>query len=848
MMLTNRGWLFSLITVVWAVGTGWAQPQDRIAGPINEGARTVIRGNVRNLASAADLGRADASLPLSRITLYFSRTPAQELELQGLIRRQHDPASPDYHKWLTPQQYADRFGITETDMARTREWLGSHGFQVVEEPAGRSYIAFSGTAGQVQEAFATEIRRYRVNGEMHVANASDPKLPTAMAAIVLGVRGLDDFRPRPKGIRNAKPRFTSSISGNHFLTPDDFATIYDLKPLYDLGIDGTGQWVGVMGQTDIPLADIANFRSLSGLSANAPVVKNLPNYTAGVSNSDIGEADLDVEWAGAVARKATIVYVNAGTAPNMGAFDSLTYAVNTPITVGNTTQLVPIITISYGACEDPNAPGQLGWPTAQLQGIESTLQQASTQGQTVVGPGGDAGATDCESSTATLASDGLWVDFPASSPFVTGIGGTMFSGGGDPNNTTDVCPNNAPCWSSSNNSLNGSALMYIPEKPWNETSTNPNNSVPANANCTLRTNCMLAGGGGGPSSIFTKTDAPWQTGFGDSARDVPDISLAGAFVHDGYLICASNQSPADCSNGFRDVNQNLDAIGGTSAGAPTFAGMVALLNQMLANQGQANAGFLNPALYSLAAKSSDAFHDITSGDNKMPCAQGTKDCPSGGSIGFSAGAGYDMATGLGSVDGYNLLSELVQVIKGQAPTSPPPPPDFTLTPSGSTTLNVTHGTSSNYSIALAGVNGFNGTVTFSCIVPNTLAGVTCTPPAAMSTAGNATFIITASSTARLMPPGAAPTFLAWNWGGGTLIAGLLLGAGERKKKRALRTTLLAGALLVLALVLLAGCGGSSGGTINPPPPPGPTPESGTVVLQGLSNANVHIVPITVNVN
>ncbi|MBZ5645968.1 MAG: S53 family peptidase [Acidobacteriia bacterium] len=809
-------------SLLLAASTALAQGYNRIPTTIDE-ARTALRGNVHPLAQARfDTGKVAGSFPLQRITLFFNRTAAQEADLDNLLREQMDPSSPNYHKWLTPEQYADRFGASEGDLARTADWLQAQGFTIVEKARGRQYIAFSGTAAQVQAAFGTEIHNYVVNGEAHFANAAEPSLPHALTNVVLGIRGLHDFRPKPRGIRSAQPRFTSSISGSHYLTPDDFATIYHLKPLYDAGIDGTGQWLAVMGQTAIPLSDIATFRSLSGLSANPPFVQQIPGANTGISTSDIGEADLDVEWAGAVARNATVIYVNAGTAANMSVFDSLTYTVNFPISPnGQPAQFVPVISISYGLCENSTTPN--GWPIAELNSINTVLQQANLQGQTVVGPGGDTGAADCEDPTAPTAIHGLAVDFPASSPYVTGVGGTQFNEGA----------NASQFWSTANNSSNGSALSYIPELVWNET-------VAAGS---------LAAGGGGASAIFPKP--PWQTALtpADGARDVPDISLAAAFIHDGYLICASQQTPADCTNGFRDSGTFLDAIGGTSAGTPSFAGMVALLNQALKNQGQPTpVGNVNPLLYGLVvAGSTDAFHDITAVDNKVPCQSGSPGCPSGVPIGFTAGLGYDLASGLGSVDAYNLITEL-----STGTTSTPAPPDFTIS-STTQSLTVTHGTSQPVMVSLQGMNGFNGTITFSCIVPTSLAGVTCTPPSAMSPPGNPSFMITASATAKLAPrPGASPTFFAWTGGGTALIAGfLLVGRDDRKrwstkKKTALAATFIA---MLLLVAMLAGCGGSSGSNVTPPPPPPPpVPESGTIVLQGKSNADIHIVPVTVNVN
>jgi subtilase family serine protease len=798
---------FMLAAAVLAATSSWAAPVDRIRTPLDNRVRATMQGNVPPAAQdAIDQGQVDPSLRLSRMTLFFDRSAAQQAELDSLIEQQHDPSSPNYHKWLTPEQYAERFGISQADMAKAAQWLQAQGFTIVEVARGRQSISFSGTAAQAQAAFGAEIHDYvSIEGQRHFALVQDPSLPQALADVTMAVGGLHDFGPKPRG--GVRPRFTSSISGNHFLVPDDVATIYHLKPLYDLGFDGTGQTIAVMGQTAIDVSFVNTFRSLSGLPARAPQVVVIPGGVSSfISSGDLGEAFLDVEWPGAIARNATIIYVNSGSSGTV--FAALHHAI--------INDLAPVLSISYGNCENPS----FGWPSATLNQIESDLATADAQGQTVVTPSGDEGAADCDLATATSASDGLSVDFPASSPHAVAVGGTMFNEGA----------NASLFWSSANNSFNGSALSNIPEMVWNETSANQG---------------QLAAGGGGKSTLFSKP--VWQNGVtpADGQRDVPDISLAAGFIHDAYLICASGQTPTDCTSGYRNSSTNLDAIGGTSAGVPVFAGMVALLNQKMG----AAQGNVNPKLYQFAILSPDAFRDITTGDNIVPCKSGSPNCPAGGSFGFSAGVGYDQASGLGSVDAYNLISEIAG---GPMPT--PTPPDFAVTTSGPSSLTITHGTSTNYQITIAGMNGFANTVIFSCAIPTSLAGVTCTPPAQMAAPyGTATFIITASPTAKLARPGASQTFLAWNWGGGILIAGLLLGAGERsKKRRKLRAMLLGGAVLVVLVVALVGCGGgSSSGTPTPPPTPPPVAESGTIALQatsGLSGTNVHWVSVAVNVN
>jgi len=366
-----------------------------------------------------------------------------------------------------------------------------------------------------------------------------------------------------------------------------------------------------MGQTNISTADVDAFRSASSLPARTAsnfIVTLIPGPNPGTVTGDIDEAQLDVEWANAIAPNSTINYVNSGT--NNGVMDSLVYAI--------TNKVAPIITISYGACE-------VAWGQSNLNVYNKYFQQANAQGTTIVGPSGDSGATDCDYQVAT-ASQGLAVDFPASSPYVTAAGGTMYNEGSD-----------SSYWSSSNGSYSGSATKYIPETVWNESNSSG-----------------LGAGGGGVSAYFGKP--AWQVGTGvpaDLSRDIPDISLNAASVHDGYLFC----SRGSCTNGYRNASSNLNVVGGTSVAAPAFAGILALLEQKLGTT--TGLGNVNPMIYGLANSTyyGSVFHDTTSGNNNSSCIAGTQDCPSGGSIGYSATTGYDRATGWGSPDVANFVSK-----------------------------------------------------------------------------------------------------------------------------------------------------------------------------------------------
>jgi len=577
----------------------------RITAAVDERSRSVVEGHLHPLAKVgSDHGRVDPLVTLPRITMMFKRTKGQQADLDVFLQEQQDPASRNYQLWLTPEEFADRFGLSADDMNKVISWLQSHGLRIDETARSRTWVAFSGTVGQVESALQTQIHHYVVGGVRHYAPATEPSVPSALASVVLGFRSLDDFRLKPR-LKTARHKFTSNLSGNHFLVPDDVWTIYDIRNLYSAGIDGTGQKIAVMGQTDVLISDIRTFRSNSGLPPNDPSLILVPGSTdPGIVNDDLPEADLDLEWAGAIAPKAQVIYVNSGD----GAFDSLLYSIDENI--------APVISISYGACESD-------FSRSDRTLLVSAGQQANAQGMTIVASSGDAGATDCDGDVndRQLARLGLAVDIPASLPYVTGVGGTTLYDIGN-------------YWSNSNNASNGSAVSYIPEVPWNDT-------------LVLR-EMDLAAGGGGRSAYFSKPS--WQQGPGvdsDGVRDVPDIALS-ASKHVPYLIC----SAGSCVDGFRASDSTLFTVGGTSVGAPVFAGMVVLINQKMATP----QGNVNPGLYQLVNTVPTAFHDVATGGNWMPCQAGTTDCPRGGLIGYGAKRGYDLATGLGSVDALKLVN------------------------------------------------------------------------------------------------------------------------------------------------------------------------------------------------
>ena len=816
---------FLWLAVAGAMAAAPAQAaQSRIQQSIDNSRTTVLRGNVHPLARPEyDQGAADPAMVLPRIVLNFQPTAAQQADLASLLQQQQDPASPNFHQWLTPEQYADRFGVGAADMAQVVSWLQSQGFQVVEQARSRTYVAFRGTASQAAAALHTQIHLYQLNGRTHYANASEPSVPAALAPMVQAIHGLNDFRPRPRAaLRRARPEFTSSISGNHFLAPDDFATIYDIKALYTQGINGSGQKIAIMGQTAIITSDITTFRSLSGLPATTPTVVQVPGATTKINYNELSEADLDLEWSGAVAPNASLIYVY--TDQGGGAMDALQYAISN--------KTAPIISISYGDCE-PH------WSSSELNSLQSLAQQANSQGITILAPTGDSGATDCDypaqNSTTPVTSStyGLAVDAPGSVPYITAVGGTEFTGSN---------------WSSTNNANNGSALSYMTEAVWND------NQVEISAGGSL------AAGGGGASgakttdgAVFAFPKPPWQNGVtpADGVRDLPDISLTASFDTDGYLIC-STPDPSKPNNGscvnntYRDTQQNLDVVGGTSVGPPTFAGILALINQLMGTQGQGN---INPRLYALAASPGDAFHDIITGNNMSPCQPGStltngSTCPNSGQIGYTAGAGYDQATGLGSVDVSKLATEWG--------------PYFSLS-SSVPSVTVTRGSSATATVTVAAANGFSGTVNLTCAVGSALPGVTCAvSPASINSNGTATLTVTSSATASLGPSAPLRGWFGAISGASLLACGLIFAGGTRKQvphlcrpgqmwvsRMLFRMTLITGFLL-LGLALMPGCGGGGPATRNNSS--SSAAASGAITVQAASGPVTHSVSMPVTLN
>src|SRR5712691_3707114 len=652
----------------------------RVTETVDDTNRIVLRGNVHPLARAEfETGVVADAQPVTRMLLLLQRSEGQETALRQLMEEQQSKNSPNYHAWLTPEQFGKQFGPADADVQAVTDWLRSHGFQVSKVSKGRTIIEYSGTAGQIRNAFGTEIHRYNVKGEEHFANVSDPQIPAALSPVVRGVVSLHNFRPKSflhnAGTfrRNAKtgevkPAFTfTDVNGTFYAVgPADFATIYNINTTTATGL---GQSIAIVGQSNINLQDVADFRNVFGLPANVPqVILNGPD--PGLVSGDETESDLDVEWAGAVAQQAQIIFVTTQTTQTdsvAGVDASAVYIVDNNV--------APVLSESYGSCEaNLGASGNAFY--------NSLWQQAAAEGITVVISAGDNGSAGCDPAqppaNQNAASLGLGVSGFASTPFNVAAGGTDF----------DDVSNQTTFWNTTNASgTQASAKGYIPATTWNDSCARTAKAGNVSGVCTTVASdgSDLVAGSGGSSTVYKGALKPsWQAGLGDANRDIPDVSL---FASDGgptgtptksfYVVCEADQDitgDSGCSlTKFTSTApfHDFQAIGGTSAATPTFAGIVALINQVKGpRQGNANFALYNTYNVAKAANNvcnssslsgaqltSNAcvFYDTTKGNVSVACVGGSPNCSNtstsanqfgimaiGTTPAFNTATGYDL--------------------------------------------------------------------------------------------------------------------------------------------------------------------------------------------------------------
>lgn len=672
---------------------------------------------------------------MGSLELVFAKTPAQEQMLSQMLLDQRDPKSAQYHHWLTPAQYGQRFGAGDATVAALAKWLESNGFEVGELPAGRGHLAFFGSKAQVESAFHTRIHLFDLNGERHFANVSNPMIPAAFTSRVTAIRGLNDFYPTAgvksqarisravlpalagkstRGSTSPDTYYPGSDQYPGYVGPTDFATMYNLLPAYQQGITGAGVTVAVAAQSDIDPSVLATFWAAFGVAGAkfglpAQQVSSIP-VPVGAGGVDPGqtsdgnedEAYLDTEIVGALAPGAKIMLVR-----DKNATIAAEYVIDQ--------NLAAVLNLSFGSCEGAEA--------AANSAINSLWEQGVSQGITITVSSADAGAAACTAEadigeTNDVNSNGFAVNGLASTPYNLAVGGTDF----DPRVETQGY------WSATNQAGTlESAVSHIPEMAWNDSCGNPViasyfgisdplvfcNTAHLGSGSVANPYIDILGGGGGLSSCTTVDGSGncsggyaqpgWQQGvlgigsFG--ARALPDVAM----ISTRWLVCSYDTAPCDPTQPPTfppAATGTIKVLEGTSAAAPSLAAIVALIDQtqISSTQSDGRQGLVNTTFYSLAAQEYASaatvtacnasqgqitnpaciFYDVTAGSNAQPCSVANyatnsagslpaSDCTYGagdstgimevaGTQDYAAGAGFDLATGLGSINAAALIA------------------------------------------------------------------------------------------------------------------------------------------------------------------------------------------------
>jgi MYXO-CTERM domain-containing protein len=593
-----------------------------------------------------DRGRMPPDTVLTGLSLLFDRTPEAEVRSRLVLEDLQDPGSPDYHRWMSPTEVTAAFGTRTSDVAQATAWLEAAGFTVHGPSPTRTRLFFSGTVAQVERAFRTEMHRYEIHGGMHRAPSVQPTYPAELPH-VLGLMGLHDFHARPERPAPGHPDGVLSGSGGPTLAlaPADFAAVYDVAPLYAAGLTGAGQRIAIVGVSQYPDADVQAFRQQFGLdAANLPARELVPLSGNPFSYTGLAytETVLDLEWAGAVAKDATLGYFYVGDNPGYTYVDAILAAIDDGT--------YRIISSSYAGCEYDETPSDLLF-------MEVMGDTAAMEGTTLLVASGDTGAAECDYAVGESSPIyGPALAWPSSQPDVVSVGGTELDWGDtlpEPPLTTGSIAATpfATYWTCTDtSSIACTAQGYVPETSWNELAQ------------FAATGQFFGASGGGQSTLFAKPI--WQVGQTPSGsfRMAPDVSLSAALLQVPYVIYQTDPGASA---------PTAHPIGGTSAATPSLAGILALVSQAIAAKSPGatpGLGNANPVLYAIAAStagvSGGPFHDITTGSNIVTCAPGSYGCPAAPpyQYGFDAGPGYDMVTGLGSVDANALAAAWKQLV------------------------------------------------------------------------------------------------------------------------------------------------------------------------------------------
>jgi subtilase family serine protease len=541
---------------------------------------TLLDGNHPD--EAADIVGAAAASPSQPLTMHLTMAIRNRAELDRLLAAQQDPSSPEYHRWLTPDEFTARFGPTEADLAHVTTWLKKRGFTVKTADAATREISFTGSVDQAQNVFAVRIAA-TADGRLY-SNTTDPTVPADIAPLIESFRGLDNLLHSAPMVHRVSNNGSSASSPDAMVDglgpnfgPQDIYTFYDES---SLNLDGSGNGcIGVVEDSDIDKPGADAFDTAFDLPAltSANFSTSLVDGTNPGQTGDELETMVDVLYSHSIAPGSSIrIYLGD---PNNTKSSAILDGIHAAITEKSNS--CSAISISFGFCG-----GSKGFYKAQ----NTFFAQAAAQGQSVfvaTGDDGSAGLKLNNSSFTCVTGTSKNVNELAASPHVTAIGGTEFT----------------PVYDSSHNDIGS-----VAESVWNDES---------------------GATGGGESKFFKKPG--FQKGLikKDKNRDLPDISFGASAETPGFFYGGNNPSGAPVVR---------CCVGGTSVGAPAWAGISQLISQM----NGARIGNLNARIYQLGAENEPAttgIRDVTSGSNGY-----------NGVAGFSATSGFDKASGWGTVD------------------------------------------------------------------------------------------------------------------------------------------------------------------------------------------------------
>jgi hypothetical protein len=748
--------------------------RSRIKEEIDSTQLVTLRGHVRpDLTAERDMGVVEDELPL-RLYLVLQRSPEQQAELDNLLARQQQPTAPEYHRWLTPQEFGARFGASQDDIAKVTAWLEGQGMAVQGVMNNAMFIDFAATARQVREVFHTQLHYYNIQGGRYAANAQDPMIPAALAEAVAGIKGLSKIPHQSHRTKvhqasydaathswnrvdegGAEPAYDFG-GGEYDVTPQDYYTIYNVNPVFTGGNLGATATVAVVEQSDFEFGtvnattgvttggDVATFRSQFGVQGTlnmhvyhgyGTTICNAPGIDP-EKNGEEAEAALDAEWANALAPAANLIFMSCDQSPHQGTDTSMTALIDN--------NLGDSMSMSYGSSELNFAPGDYTF-------YDKLFAQAAAQGQSFFVSAGDSGSDMADQNTTGTATSGYNVN-AFGSPNVTVAGGTDFADAFDAAMGGRAQSN---YWGANKPNYYESALGYIPETAWNDGCASSIRAAWANNTYTGAEYCATApsnyldgevvGGSGGFSKNYpVPSYQQGITGYSGTMRAQPDISgfaAAGGWGH-ALIFCDSYQGQFPCTS-----SKNFGEAGGTSFVAPQMAGVAGLLRSATG----ARQGLLNPELYALAkaqftaagtatacysnGQTSNAgltvglpaagciFNDVTTSNNDVPCKAGSTECyvNSGATYGmlslsgvsslkvaYPSTPGYDEATGLGTVNVDNLITNwgaTAQTFFTSTTTLTAAPTSITSSQTTTLTAVVTGGTPSGFTGSVPAVTG-----------------------------------------------------------------------------------------------------------------------------------------------